>query len=179
MLEKSETIEVQFSGSGGQGLILAAITLASAAVAEGYQVIQTQSYGPEARGGASRADLLIGKEKIYYPHVEKPDIFLALTQQSCDKYLSSVKEKGVAFLDSLFVKTVPETFANVIKLPVIQTARDELGNEMVANILALGAINSVTNICSWSFLEKAVLERVPPKYAELNIKALALGKNLV
>lgn len=179
MLEKSETIEVQLSGSGGQGLILAAITLASAAVADGYQVIQTQSYGPEARGGASRADVLIGKEKIYYPHVEKPDIFLALTQQACNKYLPSVKEKGLALLDSLFVQTVPETSANIIRLPVIQTARDELGNEMVANIIALGAINSVTNICSWCSLEKAVLERVPSKYAELNLKALALGKSLV
>ncbi|MFZ5632291.1 MAG: 2-oxoacid:acceptor oxidoreductase family protein [Bacillota bacterium] len=172
-------VQVQLSGSGGQGLILAGIILAAAAVEDGYHVIQSQSYGPEARGGASVAEVIIGSEPIDYPHVERADILLALTQEACNKYLPAVAEKALVILDSLLVTNVPKTRATVLKLPIMQTAKNEIAHEVVANIVALGALNSATGLVSWPALEKAVLERVPARFFELNKRALAAGRVLV
>lgn len=173
-----DPLQIQLSGSGGQGLILAGIILADAALSEGFNVIQTQAYGPEARGGASRAEVILSKELIDYPHVEQPDILLALTQEACDKYLPLASKKALVIVDSLLVENVPETKATVLSLPIIQTAKQDLGKEMVGNIVALGALNSVANLVSPEALEAAVLKRVPKAYAELNKKALEAGKTL-
>lgn len=172
-----DPVQIQLTGSGGQGLILAGIILAEAALKDGFHVAQTQAYGPEARGGASRAEVIIGSRPIDYPHVERPDILLALTQEACDKYIAEATGDPVVIIDSLLVPTVPETSAAVSKLPVIATAR-EVGREVVANIVALGALNSVTGLVSWPSLEEAVLGRAPAGTAELNKKALAAGRGL-
>ncbi|GAB6171283.1 2-oxoacid:acceptor oxidoreductase family protein [Paradesulfitobacterium aromaticivorans] len=174
-----DPIQIQLSGSGGQGLILAGIILADAALSEGFNVIQTQAYGPEARGGASRAEVILSKELIDYPHVEQPDILLALTQEACDKYLPLASKKALVIVDSLLVENVPETKATVLSLPIIQTAKQDLSKEMVGNIVALGALNSAANLVSPEALEAAVLKRVPKAYVELNKKALEAGKNIV
>lgn len=172
-------VQILLSGSGGQGLILIGIILASAAVAEGNHVVQTQAYGPEARGGASRAEVIISTEIIDYPHVDRPNILLALTQEACDKYLPLASENAVAIVDSLLVEKVPESAVTIYRLPIIETAKNEVGKEMVANIVALGALNSVAGLVSWPTLEAAVLERVPASTAELNKLALAAGRSLV
>lgn len=174
-----DPIQIQLTGSGGQGLILAGIILASASIEDGFHVIQTQSYGPEARGGASSAEVIIGSEPIDYPHVEKADLLLALTQQACDKYLPSVSGKALVILDSQLVGTVPDTKATVLQLPIVQTAKNKIGKEMVANIVALGALNSASGLISWPSLEKAVQERVPADFFELNKKALNAGRELI
>ncbi len=178
-VKRPDPVQVQLSGSGGQGLILAGIILADAAIRDGYHVIQTQSYGPEARGGASVAEVSISSDPVDYPHVEKADILLALTQQSCDKYLPRVSEKALVILDAQMVGTVPKTRATVLRLPMVQTARNEVGREMVANIVSLGALNSAAGLVTWPSLEEAVKERVPADYFELNRKALAAGRVLV
>ncbi|MFZ5647586.1 MAG: 2-oxoacid:acceptor oxidoreductase family protein [Bacillota bacterium] len=175
----AEPVQILLSGSGGQGLILIGIILAAAAIADGHHAVQTQAYGPEARGGASRAEVIIGSDYIDYPHVDRPDIMLALTQEACDKYLPSVSENAFVILDSLLVENVPQTAVGVRRLPIVETAKNQLGKEMVANIVALGALNSAASLVSWESLEAAVLERVPPATAELNRRALEAGKNLI
>ena len=97
-------IEIRLSGSGGQGLILAGIILAEAAIIDGKNAVQTQSYGPEARGGASRSEVIISNGSIDYPKVSKSDILLALTEEAVIKYKGSLKEDGLLILDSSIEK---------------------------------------------------------------------------
>ncbi len=134
-----ERYEVRLSGSGGQGIIVAGIILAEAAgIYEGKQVCQTQAYGPEARGGASKAEVVISDGEIDYPKAIKPDMVLAMNQKACDSYCYDLKPGGLIIVDGTLVKDLPTPRA--IALPFTHIARQELGKEMVANIVALGAL---------------------------------------
>ncbi|MTI67795.1 MAG: 2-oxoacid:ferredoxin oxidoreductase subunit gamma [Firmicutes bacterium] len=172
--------EIRLSGSGGQGLILAGIILAEAALLDGKNAVQSQSYGPEARGGASKAEVIISENDINYPKVQKCDILLSLTEKACNKYLETLKTGGVLILDSS-VDTPKRDDIKVFKLPIINTATEKLGKVMVSNIVALGALNGITDIVSAESLKKAVLSRVPRGTEDLNEKAfnegLTLGKS--
>ncbi len=166
--------EIRLSGSGGQGLIIAGIILAEAAgIHDGKYVCQTQSYGPEARGGASKAEVVISDEEIDYPKAIKPDLLLAMNQSSCDTFFFDLKPTGALVVDSTFVKQLPTSRA--VAIPFTQMARTELNKEMAANIIALGALARLTGIVSLGSLEAAVLNRVPRGTEELNRKALQLG----
>lgn len=168
--------ELRFSGAGGQGLILAGVIMAEAAsIYEGKQAVQSQSYGPEARGGASKSEVVISDEPIDYPKATKVDALLALTQEACDKYVHDLKEGGVLLLDSDLVKRMPEGNFNVTKFPIINTAKNEVGREIVANIVALGAMVALSGVVSKANAEKAVVSRVPEAFVELNRKAFLLG----
>ena len=170
----AQRYEVRLSGSGGQGLIIAGIILAEAAgIYDGKYVCQTQSYGPEARGGASKAEVVISDEEIDYPKAIKPDLLLAMNQKSCDSFFFDLKPNGILIVDSTLVKQLPTTRA--IAIPFTQIARSELKKEMVANIVALGALTKLTGIVSLKSLETAVLNRVPPGTQELNKSALEAG----
>ena len=170
----AQRYEVRLSGSGGQGLIIAGIILAEAAgIYDGKYVCQTQSYGPEARGGASKAEVVISDEEIDYPKAIKPDLLLAMNQKSCDSFFFDLKPNGILIVDSTLVKQLPTTRA--IAIPFTQIARGELKKEMVANIVALGALTKLTGIVSLKSLETAVLNRVPPGTQELNKSALEAG----
>ncbi|CUH94004.1 hypothetical protein P22_0066 [Propionispora sp. 2/2-37] len=172
-------LEITLGGTGGQGLILAGIILAEAAILDGKQVVQTQSYGPEARGGASKADVIISNHGIDYPKVLAPDILLVMSQEACDKYACLLKSGGKLLLDTTFVKkTMPELEAEFIELAITQAARKEFGNPVFANIIALGALVEATGIVSEASLRAAVLARVPKGTEEKNQAALALGKTL-
>lgn len=173
-----ERKELRLSGSGGQGIILAGIILAEAALYDGLEVVQSQSYGPEARGGASRAEVIISKGPINYPKVNKCDILLALTQLSCDKYLNSLKKEGTLIIDSS-VELPERDDIKIYQVPIIDTANNILNRPMVANIVALGAIYQATNIISKTALEKAVFDRVPKGTQELNKLALTEGFLLI
>jgi len=166
--------EIRLTGSGGQGLIIAGIILAEAAgIYDGKSVCQTQSYGPEARGGASKAEVVISDGEIDYPKAIKPDLLLAMNQKSCDTYFFDLKPNGTLIVDSTFVKQLPTTRA--IPIPFTQIARTQVGKEMAANIVALGALVTLTRVVSFTSLETAVLNRVPPGTEELNKKALEAG----
>jgi 2-oxoglutarate ferredoxin oxidoreductase subunit gamma len=170
----AQRYEIRLSGSGGQGVIIAGIILAEAAgIYDGKRVCQTQSYGPEARGGASKAEVVISDEEIDYPKAIKPDVLLAMNQKACDAFLFDLKPNGVLIVDSTFVKQLPTTKA--IALPFSQIARVRLGKEMAANIVALGALAQLTGAVSLKGLEAAVLSRVPRGTEELNKKALEAG----
>lgn len=174
-----ERQELRLTGSGGQGLILAGIILAEAALYDGKNVVQSQSYGPEARGGASRAEVVISKEQINYPKVDDCDIMLALTQDASDKYIESLKPKGILILDES-VKEIPERDdVTIYRIPILETAAEELNKPMVANIIALGSIYELTKVVSKESLERAVLDRVPRGTEELNKKALEKGFDLM
>lgn len=173
------TQELRLTGSGGQGLILAGIILAEAALYDGKNVVQSQSYGPEARGGASRAEIIISEDTINYPKVDKCDIMLALTQDAYDKYISSLKVGGILVLDSSVKENLPNKDITTYILPILNTATDKIGKSMVANIVALGSICELTNIVSKKSLAEAVYGRVPRGTKELNENALEEGFNLI
>ncbi len=168
--------EIRFSGAGGQGLILAGVIMAEAAsIYDGKQAVQSQSYGPEARGGASKSEVIISDETIDYPKATVVDALLALTQEACDKYSHDLKDGGVLLVDSDLVTKMPAGNFKVVSFPIINTAKNEVGREIVANIVALGAIVALTGVVSKESAEKAVLSRVPEAFLELNKKAFNLG----
>jgi 2-oxoglutarate ferredoxin oxidoreductase subunit gamma len=168
--------EICLSGSGGQGLILAGIILAEAAgIYDGFEVAQTQSYGPEARGGASRSEVIISNEKIDYPKIIKSDILLALTQKACDKYIQNLKENGILLVDSTNVVKIPSFSGKIYQYPITEDAIKILGNQLVANIISLGIIVQLTAIVSRDAIEKAVESRIPERIKELNKRALEHG----
>jgi 2-oxoglutarate ferredoxin oxidoreductase subunit gamma len=170
-------IEIRLAGTGGQGVILASVILAEAAgVHEGRFVVQTQSYGPEARGGASRADVIISDEPILYPKSRQLDVLVCLSQQAVDKYIDNLKVRGTAIVDGFYVRECPREGA--VCLDMAETARNELGRELFTNIVMLGALARITGVVKLESLEKSVANRVPVKALELNKKALALGWEL-
>lgn len=173
-----EHIEIRLSGSGGQGLITAGIILAEAAIMDGLNAIQSQSYGPEARGGASKAEVIISKDEIDYPKVTDCDILLSLTQISCDKYVDQLKSGGTLIIDNSVIKPSRRDI-EIISVPILSVATEKLNKPMVANIVALGVIYNVMKLISKESLEKAVLDRVPKGTEDLNKRALAEGFKLV
>ncbi len=177
-VEHEDRYDIRLSGSGGQGLVFAGTILAEAlGIHEGKNVAQTQSYGPEARGGASRSDLVFSSGEIYYPKALKLDLLLALTQEACDTYYLNLKDEGLLIVDSGLVDQPPAR--DVINLPFIQSARENLGTPVVANIIALGAIVSLTKIISKESLIEALKTKSPKAMLDLNLKAVELGFELV
>ncbi len=168
--------EVRLSGSGGQGLILAGKILAeAAAIYDGKNATQSQSYGPEARGGSSRSEVIISDEEIDYPKAVNIDFLLALTQESCDKYSKDLKENGILLVDSSYVAKMPPGKFKTYALPITETAEKDAGRSLVANIVALGVIAQLTNVVSKESIESAILSRVPKGTEELNVKAFRAG----
>jgi 2-oxoglutarate ferredoxin oxidoreductase subunit gamma len=166
--------DIRLSGSGGQGLILMGIILAEAiGIYDGKYVAQTQSYGPEARGGSSKAEVVVSDQEIDYPKALKLDLLLAMNQKSCDDYYMDLKPKGILVVDSTFVNQVP--IPRAYQIPFTHIARDKFKREMVANIIALGAISKLTPIVSARAIEAAVLARVPKGTEKLNRDALRAG----
>lgn len=170
--------QLRFSGSGGQGVITAAIIFAEAAVAEGKEAVQSQSYGPEARGGASKAEVIIDDAPIYHPHVEVPDIVLAMTQKAADKYVTDLNPDGILVLDEELVPE-PPAFPHTVRVPITKLAIEEIGKPLFANIVALGAITHLTGLVSFDQVKESVSHRVPPHTVEQNMKALQVGWDAV
>ncbi len=171
----SDRIEIRLSGSGGQGLILAGIILGEAAIAENKNAVHSQSYGTEARGGASRSEVILADGPVNFPEVSRPDILLAMTQQAGNKFIPGVRPGGIALIDSTFVNEVPDTPAQVYKAPITRRAIDQFGTDVVANILALGVIAGLTGIVSFHSLRQAVGRKVPERMREINTRALSEG----
>jgi len=166
--------EIRLSGSGGQGLILMGIILAEAiGIFEGKYVAQTQSYGPEARGGSSKSEVIVSDEEIDYPKAMSLDLLLAMNQKSCDEFYPDLKPDGLLIVDSTFVAQIPTSKA--FKIPFTRIAREKFKKEVVANIIALGTLSQLTPIVSPKAIESAVLARVPKGTEKLNCDALKAG----
>jgi 2-oxoglutarate ferredoxin oxidoreductase subunit gamma len=166
---------ISLSGTGGQGIILAGIILAEAAILEGKQAIQTQSYGPEARGGASKAEVIISDAAIDYPKILVADILLAMSQEACTKYVGILKKGGKLLVDTTNVQDIPAIDAEILSAAITKAAREQLGNAMFANIVALGVLVAGTGIVTRESILKAVLRRVPKGTEDVNQRALEIG----
>lgn len=174
----NKSYEIRLSGSGGQGLILAGIILARAAVIDKHKVTQTQSYGPESRGGYSRADVIISDREIYFPEATNFNCLLALTQEACDKYLFDLRDTGILIIDTTFVKNLALAADNTYELPFTDIAQEHLGSSISTNVLSLSFLVKVTGIVSEKALETSLRETVKPAFVDLNIKAMKLGFKL-
>ena len=169
--------EIRLSGSGGQGMILAGVILADAAIRAGYYAIQTQSYGPEARGGASRAEVVLSDQPIDYPKVTLPDIFLALTPEAYEKYCHTVHSNGLIIVEQSI--TSSSCTIETLRLPILATARNT-GKEITANMVALGTLAALLgNFLKKGYFESAVNERVPSGTAEVNLLAFQNGYAMI
>ncbi len=166
--------EVRLAGEGGQGMILAGLILAEAAVMFDHKnACQTQSYGPEARGGASKSEVVIDEDEIDYPKVIAADALLAMSQEGCDKYYHDLKREGVLIVDAVNVRRVPTSRA--YSVPITAIAEETTGRSITANVVGLGLLVGLTGIVSREALRSAVSARAPRGTEELNLKALAAG----
>lgn len=173
-MSSDERYEIRFSGSGGQGIITAAVVMADGVGRfDNKHVCQTQSYGPEARGGKSKAEVIISESPIDYPKALDVDLLLAMTQAACDAYFFDLKPSGLLIVDSELVTQLPTSRS--VSIPFTQIARDETGKEFVANMVALGAVGYLSGKVSMEGLKAALLSRVPKGTEDINTKALNAG----
>lgn len=170
----SEVYTVRLSGTGGQGLILAGVILAEAAgLYENHYVAQSQSYGPEARGGNSMAEVIISDEPIAYPKALTLDILVSLSQQAADANRPDLAPGGLFIVDPDLVNQPPGR--GVIEIPCTRTAFKVTKTQIAANIVALGA---VACLCPWvnpASMKKAIKNRLPAKLIDKNLKAFNAG----
>jgi len=166
--------EIRLAGEGGQGMILAGVILAEAAVTyDGLNAVQTQSYGPEARGGASRSEVILARGEIDYPKVLMPDLLLCMSQEACDMFYARVKDDSCIIVDSSNVSRVPTHRA--VAVPISEIAEKATGRRITASMVALGLLSGLSGLVSREALMKAMAERVPVGTEEMNAKALDAG----
>jgi 2-oxoglutarate ferredoxin oxidoreductase subunit gamma len=174
-----ETTGIVLSGSGGQGVITAAIILGeAAAIYEGLNAVQTQSYGPEARGGATRSDVIISEEPIHYPKVVNPHFLVCLTQQAYNKYSGLIRPGGILLVDSHYTQQATKVDAHYIELPMYETVMKNIGKPIVFNICMLGAFIGLTGLVSAASIMKVLRTKIPAGFLEMNKQALELGLQL-
>lgn len=170
----TKRMEIRLAGEGGQGMILAGVILAeAAAIYDGQNAVQTQSYGPEARGGASKAEVVISQEEIDYPEVIRADVLVALSQEACDRYASDLKKDGLLIVDKDMVGRIPQT--NAVRIQVTAIAEQVTGRAITANVVALGLLVGLTGVVSRAAIEKAVAARAPKGTESMNLAALNAG----
>ncbi len=170
-------IELQIGGFGGQGVILAGLVIARAlSLYDKREAVFTQSYGPEARGGASSSGVVVDDSKVDYPYPTKPDIMVIMSQEAFTTYFPKLKKGGTLIIERDLVKIdgKPEGVGEFHSIPATKIA-EELGNRIVANIVMVGFITKVTGIVTKESAKKAVLEMVPKKVKALNEKAFETG----
>ena len=171
-----ERSRIVFSGSGGQGVITAAIILAKAAVLfENKNAIQSQSYGAAARGGATRTDIVIADSQINFPKVIQPNILVSLTQESYNKFSPIIRPGGMLLVDSRYVTIGKKVDAIHRVLPMFDTVIKEIGKPIVFNICMLGALIGITKLIKPESILKVLETTIPSGFMEMNRKALDMG----
>ena len=172
-------IQVRFAGLGGQGIILMGDILGEAAVMDKKYVGQTSSYGAEARGSACKADVVISDSWIDYPEVTEADVLACMSQGTYEQNLGKVNPSGgIVFIDSQLIKRDSASSLKHLLIPAMEKALKELGNQMAANMVLLGAVVKTVGMVSEESILKALSNRVSRTHLELNKKALALGFEL-
>ncbi len=177
--------DIRIAGFGGQGIILAGIVIGkAAALHDDMFAVQTQSYGPEARGGASKTEVVISDEEIDYPKIENPDILVAMSHEALMAYLDDLKDGGILIIDPDMIPEedvlpfVKEHNIKLYKAPATRTADEKIGLKIVANIVMIGAITRITKVVSEDSARKAVAESVPPGTEDKNLAAFEAGAAL-
>lgn len=178
--------DIRIAGFGGQGIILAGIVIGKAAsLYDNLFAVQTQSYGPEARGGASKTEVIISDSEIDYPKVQKPDIFIAMSNEALMAYLDDLKESGTLIVDPDMIKEeeilpfIEKHNISYYKAPVTRTAAEKIGLNIVANIVMVGAITKITKVVSEEAARNAIAASVPKGTEEKNIAAFEAGMELI
>ncbi len=170
---------IVFSGSGGQGVITAAIVLAEAAVIhEGMNATQSQSYGAAARGGATRSDIIISDFDIDFPKVSQPNILICLTQNAYNTYGPIIRPGGTLITDKRFVETTRKVDARQIELPIYENVMDQIGKPIVFNVAVLGALLGIKPLIKDESVLKVIADRVPKDFLEMNTKAFQIGNEI-
>lgn len=170
----SDRYEIRLSGVGGQGLLLAGLILAEAAVRDGKNATQTQDYGPEARGGASKSEVIISDGEIDYPKLMKCDLMLVMSQAACDKYCHDLGRDGILVADSSNVDRLPHQVHPYL-VPITDIAKNEIGKVITASVVALGVITELSGVVSRDAIKAAVLARAPKGTEDMNVRALEAG----
>jgi 2-oxoglutarate ferredoxin oxidoreductase subunit gamma len=167
--------EIVITGFGGQGIILAGLILGrAAALGDHKESTFVQSYGPESRGGACSAQIVIAEETIHYPYIQNPDILICMSQSGYEKFIDQIKEEGTLLIDQDLVNPSRKVKSNMFSIPATRQA-EELGQKMMANIIMLGFATAITNFVSLNAARDAVAKSVPKGTEELNIKAFSKG----
>ncbi len=176
--QESTRKEIRFTGFGGQGMVVMGYILGKAAtVFEGKEATMTQSYGPEARGGASSTQVIISDEKIFYPYVILTDYLVCMSQEGYEKYRSKIKENSILIIDEDLVNLKPGEKTNrIYRIPATRFAED-LGRKIVANIVMLGFFSAFADFVSEEALRKAIATSVPKPTVDLNLKAFEKGRS--
>ncbi|MDD2603959.1 MAG: 2-oxoacid:acceptor oxidoreductase family protein [Desulfobacterales bacterium] len=174
-----ERCRLVFSGSGGQGVITAAILLAEAAVLEeGLNAVQAQAYGAAARGGATRSDVIVSDEEIYFPKVNQPNVLVCLTQEAYNKFYPIIRPGGMLLTDPRYVKIERKVDARQWELEMFRTVMDRIGKPIVFNICMLGAVLGLTNLLKPESILKVLERRMPAAFLDMNRQALDIGLEL-
>ncbi len=174
-----QRLRMVFSGSGGQGVITAAIIIAEAAVLyEDLIAVQSQTYGPEARGGATRSDVIISDSDIHFPKVFQPNVLVCLTQQAYNTYSQIIRPGGQLITDTRHVNTEKKVDARQIELPMYETVMEKIGKPIVFNICMLGAVIGLTKVVGSDSIIKVLQKRIPESFLQMNREALLLGMKL-
>lgn len=171
--------EIRFSGSGGQGVITASVILGTAAALhDGKNVIQSQAYGPEARGGATKADVIIADEKILYPKAQHIDYLVSLTQKAANKFIKTLKKGGIVVVDSDFVDLPDSADYRILRLPMTSNTLAKFNRLTTLNVVSLGALVEISAAVSEAAAKKAVVENSPAGFEDMNIASYELGRDL-
>lgn len=174
-----ERLRMVFTGSGGQGVITAAIILAEAAVLhEALHAVQSQVYGPEARGGATRSDVIIWDNPINFPKVIQPNVLVCLTQQAYNKFAGIIRPGGLLLTDRRFVETQRKVDARQFELPMYTEVMEKIGRPIVFNICMLGAFVELTGVVQHESVRSLLKHRIPSGFLEINYQALDIGREL-
>jgi 2-oxoglutarate ferredoxin oxidoreductase subunit gamma len=171
--------EVRICGLGGQGVILAGQILGRAAAYDGKNVVQTQTYGAEARGSAAKSEVIISDSKIGYPMVRKCDVLVTMSQEAAEANIKDLKENGTLIIDGTTVTKAPETKARIVKISATHEAEASFGARLYANMIMLGTLNEATKIVSEKAMQKAIEDTVVAKDAEANKQAYRKGRGVV
>ena len=171
-------LAIRLTGSGGQGVILISVILAEAAVLNGDQAVQSQVYGPEARGGMCQADTIISNGEIWFSKPEKPDVLLSLTQPSMNRFSKDTTPSSVIIADTTLSIPGSCPASRIYRIPILETASKVVGKAMTANIVAAGAINTILELFPDDVMFEAVKMHIPAGTEELNLKAFEEGKRI-
>ena len=178
--------EIRIAGFGGQGVLMCGIVIAKAAsLFDNKYAVQTQSYGPEARGGASRTEVVVSDEEIDYPKIENPQIFVAMSHEALIKYIDDIQEEAILLIDPDLVyqdqiqDIITQKKLQVYHSKATQTAEETIGKKIVANIVMLGSFVESTGIISIDAAKESILDSVPKGTEELNMKAFEEGRKIV
>lgn len=171
-------IEVRICGLGGQGVVLAGQVLGRAAVYDGWNAVQTQSYGAEARGTSAKSEVVMSDGLIGFPMVRKCDILVAMSQEALDRSIKDLKDGGLLLVDGDLVRYVPRVNARGYAVPATKIAEENFKERLYANMVILGALNALTKLVSEKSMEKAIVDTVPKDFAVANLQAYRKGRSL-